>query len=526
MYNYQYFFDIYEWSSDAKSYLDNICSKYDLEYFIEKNFLNEKEIAINFRGQKDDLDEFEFKFIKEFSDILKVEDFTKTSTHITPLILKDNSDFDVNSCSFNLYAKKKRVISLDVKSELIKLLKSSKVGLIRNINGYYLIAIATKSKPVKMIRELLNLPTKTLPLLIKNTILAKYANISKKESELLNSDIRPIVRVKKKQLHRLEKVKNAPVGAVTFNNFYDLKLPKNSLEELLVYEVGQPLIFYKISDIDKIIDDIEFLVNAPKSFIDYPDSFMQKVYGKDMVLSVGFGLAPLSIKLPKKIEKECFSTYKDSIAIAKNDEILCSCNIKKMDFFNINNFKSNCQVELEEKSYVSTLHRYLSGFEEAIVFEFLSDSAKILEYKGGDFSILYEFEKSISKLFDDTFGKDVSYKNEAQLLAESKYEICHEDIYEYEKTDKIIKISIDKDIPANLRGSAIINTITKIVTDTIEEQDTNIILCGEIFENKNLTENIIEYMDDHDITYFISDKVPLNSSVNSMGALLDFYINK
>ncbi len=219
MYNYQYFFDIYEWSDEAKNYLDEICSKYDLEYFIEKNFLNEKEIAINFRGQKKDLDRFEFKFIKEFSYVLKVEDFTKTSTCITPMILKDNSDFDVQSCSFNLYTKKKKIISLDIKSEFIKLIKASKVGLIRNVNGYYLVAIATKSKPVKTVRELLNLPTKTLPLLIKNTTLAKYANISKKEDELLNSDIKPMLRVKKRQLHRLEKVKNAPVGVVTFNNF-------------------------------------------------------------------------------------------------------------------------------------------------------------------------------------------------------------------------------------------------------------------------------------------------------------------
>ncbi len=287
------------------------------------------------------------------------------------------------------------------------------------------------------------------------------------------------------------------------------------------------MIFYKVkdNDIDRLVDDIDFLVNAPKSFIDYPDSFIQKLYGKDMILSAGFGLVPLSIKLPKKIENECFSIYGNSIAIAKNDEILCSCNIKKRDFFNINNFKSDCQIELKEKSYLSILHRYLSGFEEALVFEFQNDSAKILEYKDGDFSLLYELENSISKLFDNTFDKEINYKNEAQLMAESKYEICHEDIYEYEKKNKTIKIVTEKDIANNLKGSAIINTLSKVVTDIIEEHNTNIVLCGEIFENKNLTENIIEQMDDNDITYFISDNIPLNSSVNSMGALLDFYLN-
>ncbi len=526
MYNYQYFFDIYEWNDKAIDYLDDICSKNNLEYFIEKNILNNHEIAINFRGQKQDLDNFEFKFIKEFTDILKVEDFTKTSTHIIPMILRDNSDFDINSCNLNLYSKKKKVISLDVKSELIKLIKGGKVGVIRNVNGYYLITLATKSKSVKVARELLKLPTKTLPLLIKNTISAKYATISKKENELLNSDIKPFVRVKKRQLHRLEKVKNPPTSLVSFTSYYELKLPKNSFEELLAYEVNQPIVFYKIFNIDNIIDNIDFLVTTPKSFIDYPDSYMQKVYGRDMVLGIGFGLAPLSIKLPSKIKQECFSIYKDSIAIAKEDEIICSCNIKKRDFFNINDFKSDYQIELEDKDYLAILHRYLSGFNEAVIFEFQNDIAKILEYKDEKFSILYEFEDSIEKIYNNSFDKEITYSNEAQLMAESKYEICHEDIYEYKKEDKFIKINTQKDIPQKLQGSAIINTLTKIVTDTINDYNTNIILCGEIFENKNLTENIIEFMDEHDIEYFISDRVPLNSSVKSMGVLLDFFTNK
>ncbi len=526
MYNYQYIFDVKKWNTGAKQYLTDICTKYHLEYFLEKNIVDDKEVTINFRGKKENLNKFEFRFIKGFSNILKIEDFVKTSTSISPKILKDNSDFDINTCNLKLYSKRKKIISIDVKSEIIKLIKSGKIGLIRSVNGYYLVAIATKSKPVKMIRELLKIPTKTIPLLIKNTTQSKFANFSKKEEELLNSKIVPLVRVRKRHIHRLEKVKNAPVGLVTFNNFYEIKLPKNSFEEFLSFNTNQPLVFYKIKNTDELVDKIDFIVNTPKSFIDFPDSFMQKVYGRDMILDIGFGLAPLSINLPNKIEKECYCIIDGNIAIAKEDKILFAHNINKKDFFNINDFKSDCSIEAKEKDYLAILHTFLSEFNDAIVFSFTNKTCKILQYKENNFEILYKFEEDIKTLFDKTLDTDATYQNEAQLHADAKYEICHKNSFKYEINNKIIKIIFDKDTTKTLQSSALINTTTKIVSKIIEEENTNIVLCGEIFENKNLTENIIEYLDDNEKNYYISQNVPLNTSTIPIGVLLDFYLNK
>ena len=526
MYNYQYTLDVSSWSTKAQKYITDIVKTYNIVYNIQRSSWDPQIVILNLKGHKDELDKLELKLIKNLSTHADIEDFTKTTTKLSEDITKDNTLFDIETCEFSLFYKsKKQDNPLD---ETIKLLKSQKIGLIKNINGYYLCAISSKSAPVKKIRKILDLPTQTLPLLVKTTLQAsKFIVLSKKEETLLNSEIKPFIKTRKKNIHRLEKIKNIPINSVAPTNSYKVKLPKNSLENFLANEVNIPLIFYKIKDIDIVMDSIDFILSFEKNFLDYEDSFMQVVYGKNQIITLGFGLDCASFELDKKLNHNICCIDHDNVSIAyKNILKLSPCCINKDEFFIINHFQPDTIVDMISKNSISLAHVYDSQYEKALVFEFTSEKGKIFIYENHTLEEKYHFQKPIKEYFDEVlikYGilKTINYTNESQLICDNSYEICFEKSYEYSIIDKNININLSKELQKNEVSSALLNSFTNIVKDIYELHKLPVVLCGDVFENKNLTENIIEFFDDHDIKYHISTKIPLNKTSSSLGTLLD-----
>ncbi len=525
MEGYVYTFDVLKWDNKIEQYIDKTANEYGLIYSIEKNFFKKKEVVLTFKGSKESLEKFERKFFRGLSKVVKIHNFIKHTITYSLQMLQSDDFFDINSCDFKMYTSSMVFNLNNYQDKMIKLIKSGKIGLIKNLNGYYLISIITKTKTISQLRKVTHKTTQTLPILLRSVNQAdKFTNITTKEKELLLSSIKPIVKVKKRYIHRLEKVKNRPVNAISFTNFYDIKLPKNKIEESLANLINQPLVFLQV-DIDKIDkDEVDFILTTPKSFLFYEDSYIQFIYGRKNIIKNGYGISPIKIRMEKSLKEPIYANYKSNIALRyKNELLLAPYGMQKEIFFHIFGIKNIKKVEIDTTFALANIHRYLSHFDEAIIFDFNNFLSRVILYDSKDYQELYKFEISIKKIFDTLAIKDkkvekINYENEALLLSDSFYEICHQEIFKYSIKERLIKIEIDLDI-SNLT-SALINTLSQIVIDISKDMKKRVILCGNIFEIKNLTENIIEAFEDNNIDFYLSEEIPLNEISTPLGVLI------
>lgn len=434
---------------------------------------------------------------------------------------------DVHSSLLKLSVKGKDISNATTMKTIVKLLKAGKVGLLKNINGSYIIGVATKSPTIEKIRDITENSRKTLPILFKTSLQAsKFAMLSKKEELLLTSDIKPFVRVKKREIHRLENIKYRVLNSISYTNFYEIKLPKNAFETLLSHSLNISLIFQKV-DIDKIDKSkVNFEAKLNFELGDIEDSFMQVVYGKNQILRAGFALAPTVINLPKKLDTNILAKSGDNFAIGFEDKMILAPRGESLEkFLNLYEFKPEKILEDENRLYITTLNLYESGYKNALIFE----DDKVLLYDGS-LKEIYHFSKPLVELYDEvaTLADEMvekTYDKESQLLCESSYEICKEDMFSYTIKNNKIDIKIDDFISCENLGSALINTISAIFLQIIKEYEEDVILCGDLFENKNLSENIIEYLDDEERTYYMSEKTPIGQSSKPLGMILDFCHN-
>ena len=528
MYSYKYTLEVTSWSQNAQEYIVDLVKAFNIVYNIEQSPINPNEVILTIKGEKEELDKLEFKLIKNLSSHANIEDFTKTTTKLSEDILVDNNILDMDICEFKLHYKSE-ILEEDAVAQSIKLLKSQKVGLIKNTNGYYLSAIASKSSPVKKIRELLAYKTKPLPLLVKSSFQAsKFVVLGKKDEALLNSDIKPFLKCKKKNIHRLEKIKNTPVNSVAPANIYYIKLPKNQLEELFAEEVNIPLVFIKIEDYMKYIDNVDFFLTFEKNFLEYDDSYMQVIYGKSQIIKLGFGHDSSCIELDKSIDKNIVCSYKNSTAVAyENCLTLSPYGMEEKEFFILNrNFQEDIRIEKIYENSIALVHSFESGFDSALVFEFSTNQAKIFLWKDSKLELKYSLKNPPKTYFDKTvlksgLTKELNFSNESQLYCDNSYEICFEKSFDYVINNDTIDIDLSKELNKNEICSTLLNTFTDIIKDFEQKYQLPTILCGDLFENKNLTENIIEYFDDNNLDFYLSEKIPLNESCIPLGTILD-----
>ena len=481
LYSSKYTFTVSSWGEQEKDCIVNIFKESKIYYKIEHSFLNPLEMKLQLIADKQTIEMIELKGLKYLSQITKIENFIKVSSPIDETLLVDQSFFIVDECAFSLIYKS--TILEKPLSEAVKMLHSNKIGLVKNINGYYLCANSTKSQSIKKVKNILQKECQTLPLLVKNIITAeKFLSLSKKEKELINSNIKPYIKAKRRNIHRLEKVKNIPLQSISHTNIYEVKLPKNSLEEYIVTNTNLPLIFQQVHNYQDLYDKVDFILEFEKDFFDFEDSVMQIIYGKPQVIKAGFGLYP-------SVKEKLLST--------------------------------DCKYPLPYH------HIKNSNFTQAILCEASSDELKVLLFENDTLKLLYKLDKSPKKYFDEISDKVCAdFSKLSQQYCDNVYEVCHEKSYDFSIVKSIITIDTSKDISKNEICSTLINTFRDIVQEIYHDKELPFVLCGELFENKNLTENIIEYFDDNDIKYHISSEIPINESAVDFEKTLDFYPEK
>jgi len=277
-----------------------------------------------------------------------------------------------------------------------------------------------------------------------------------------------------------------------------------------------------------LIDKVDFFVSFENDILEYEDSLMQIIYGEKQIIRAGYGIEHISIALPKKSQKNYYSQTGESLAVKlENKLLLAPYKINKNSFFTLYNIISKDIVNIPTSpNALSRIHTFLSNFQESIVFEFSTYKANILYYENNNFKLLYSLKEKPVIYYNNTllkngFIKEISFDKESQQLCDYFYQNSHKEYFQYTIKKNIIDINTTKNITKTKLCSTIVNSFIKIIQDISDKFDLPIVLCGDLFENKNLSEPIIEYFIDKNKRYYISNKIPLNDSSIPLGSIVE-----
>ncbi|WP_392486045.1 carbamoyltransferase HypF [Haloimpatiens sp. FM7315] len=223
-----------------------------------------------------------------------------------------------------------KVQCLDEIKECAKLIKEGKIIGIKGIGGFHIVCSALNEEAVLRIRNGKKRKDKPFALMLKDIEeVKKYCQISKTETNILESKIRPIVLLRKKNQ------KNIAKNVAPKVNKYGVMLPYTPIHYLLFNEEIEPLVMTSgnvsgnpieytnkgaLENLHKIVD--YFLLNDREINTPIDDSVVKVVEDKVTVIRPGRGIAPYYImgKIKNKIlafgaeMKSTFSFSLDGIA--------------------------------------------------------------------------------------------------------------------------------------------------------------------------------------------------------------------
>jgi len=260
-----------------------------------------------------------------------------------------------------------KIICDDMVDKVISFLAEGKILAIKGIGGYHLVCDATNDKSVKLLREKKNRISKPFAVMVKDMKMAKtIAEISLKEEELLESQKRPIVLLRKIDGNSLSD------SIAPFIEQIGLFLPYTPLHHLILQKLDTPIVatsanisgeplcttreeILRLSHIwDYCLDNDRDIVNSCDDsvvFVENDISFM---------LRDARGYAPSYLKLPHKTDKKILAlgaNQKSTVAITIEDKVILSPYIGDLD--------SLSSIEYF-KSHIDTLKR-IYHFEPDIV---------------------------------------------------------------------------------------------------------------------------------------------------------------
>ncbi|AII14815.1 [NiFe] hydrogenase maturation protein HypF [Campylobacter iguaniorum] len=325
-------------------------------------------------------------------------------------------------------------------NECVRELKNGKIIAIKGIGGFHLVCNALNETAINSLRSRKNRPHKPFALMCKDEIMASnFAEFSQSELKLLNSNIKPIVLVKKNR--------NLPEILAPNLDKVGIFLAPTSLH-LLLFEYthfpliatsanisGEPIIknydevCLKLKNIaDLVLDNDRDILNPSD------DSIAFVCDGKTQWLRTSRGIKPKIIK-SKFSQKSCFlaigSELKNEFAIYKDGLIFSSPyigDLKNTATFErflslVDMFKS--VYELEFDFVVADLHPY---FLHTKHFEKLGFKVrKVQHHYAHVLSVMFENDLQGEVLgfgFDGTgYGDDASiWGGEVFLADENGYE--------------------------------------------------------------------------------------------------------
>ncbi len=228
-------------------------------------------------------------------------------------------------------------------------IKRGKIAAVKGLGGFHLICDATNSKAVKSLRERKRRPYKPFAVMFKDiSWIQRITVITPKEKELILSKERPIVLVKKKKLHRLDKTRYKLSASVAPGiDRLGVFLPYTPIHYLLFEYVDFPIVATSANLSDEpIIKDFETLKRKLAGVFDVvldydreivnacDDSVVQEVAGERQILRLARGYAPLNFHLPFRVKKSILAVgarQKNSVAFAFEDKVLLSPHIGDLE---------------------------------------------------------------------------------------------------------------------------------------------------------------------------------------------------
>lgn len=240
----------------------------------------------------------------------------------------------------------------DMITQTAKLIKDGFIVAIKGVGGYHLVCDATSDKAVGLLRERKKRPHKPLAVMIKDINQAKkLSNINQKEQDMLLNKARPIVVLQKKQNKILSKYIADHIDKI------GLFLPYSPVHILLLDILNSPIVATSANisgeplclnskDIDKIDFIWDYCLEYNREIINSSDdSVVTFVDDQPIFYRVARGFAPISIKLPYKLDENILTVganQKSTISLAFDDMAVISPHIGDISTIkSIEHFKKN-----------------------------------------------------------------------------------------------------------------------------------------------------------------------------------------
>ena len=234
----------------------------------------------------------------------------------------------------------------------VTLIKDGAIVAIKGVGGYHLVCDATNDESVKLLRERKKRPSKPFGVMIKSIETIKdIAHINEKEQELLTSNRKPIVLLKKKSSNSLSDEVAPDINQV------GLFLAPTPLHYLILQKLkipivatsanisGEPICITK-DEIMKLSHIWDYLLDNDRDIVNSCDDSVAFVENETaFMLRVARGYAPTYLKLPKPVNKKVLclgANQKSTVAICIEDKVILSPYIGDLDgLSSIEHFKSH-----------------------------------------------------------------------------------------------------------------------------------------------------------------------------------------
>ncbi|BCN31245.1 carbamoyltransferase HypF [Anaeromicropila herbilytica] len=278
-----------------------------------------------------------------------------------------------NQCGPRLWMTDKygnELICEDVIKEGIRKLKEGKILAIKGIGGFHLACDALNDDAIHNLRDRKHRPRKPFAIMVRNIeVVKQICEMNEKEEEILMSERRPIVILKKK---RQSQSLRLPDTIAPGSKSLGVMLPYAPIHYLLLEELdylimtsanisSMPLEYRNISAIKHLKDVADyFILHNRNIYIPIDDSVVKVLDGTEIVSRRARGYIPYTYKIQTKEEILAFGAdMKGSICVSNNEylyysqylgdlcEVECYRNYKKI----LNHFKTIFQIKPKIVTY-------------------------------------------------------------------------------------------------------------------------------------------------------------------------------
>ncbi len=226
-----------------------------------------------------------------------------------------------------------------------KSIKRGNIVAIKGLGGFHLVCSAINPKAVKRLRLRKKRASKPFAVMFKTIEdIKKVANISEYEEKLISSKEKPIVIVKKKELHKYRK-RELPITSFVAPKIDKIGvfLPYTPLHHLIFNYIKCPIVATSanlsnepiIKDMDELCSKldtvVDFVLDFNRDIINAcDDSVLQVINDKKETLRLARGYAPKYFKLPFKLNKKILcvgANQKVAVTLAYEDILVMSPHI-------------------------------------------------------------------------------------------------------------------------------------------------------------------------------------------------------